>query len=119
MMKKLLLQRFFQRNKTTHYGVPERKQPSLAACILMDLLGYASFAIPFAGELFDIVWAPVSAAIFMRMFGGTRGLFGGIFNFIEELLPGLDFIPTFTITWFLTYYKKAKTNRTIIIQNAR
>lgn len=75
------------------------KQPSLFLCILMDVIGYASYGIPVFGEVTDIVWAPVSAFIFYRMFGGWRGAFGGLFNFTEELLPGLDFIPTFTIIW--------------------
>jgi hypothetical protein len=26
---------------------------------------------------------------------------GGIFNFVEELLPGTDFIPSFTIMWLM------------------
>lgn len=117
-MKQMLLQRLFSFGKHNRY-VPQRKQPSLALCILMDLVGYASFAVPVLGEVIDVAWAPISAAIFMRMFGGTKGLFGGIFNFVEELLPGLDFIPTFTITWFLSYYRKGKQSRTIIIPNAR
>jgi hypothetical protein len=65
----------------------------------MDLLGYASYTVPVLGELSDIVWAPVSAIIFFICFGGWKGAFGGIFNFIEEILPGMDFIPSFTITW--------------------
>jgi len=32
----------------------------------------------------------------------------GVFNFIEELMPGLDFIPTFTIMWLIQYFKKEK-----------
>lgn len=86
----------------------QRPLPPLALCLLMDMLGCASYALPFVGELFDIVWAPISAVIFWRMFGGARGLFGGSLNFLEELLPGLDIIPTFTITWFLQYYKRNK-----------
>jgi hypothetical protein len=117
-MKKLLLGRLLRRNSQRGAGL-QSKQPSLALCILMDLIGYASFAIPFLGEVIDIAWAPLSAAIFMRMFGGSRGLFGGIFNFIEELMPGLDFIPTFTITWLIGYFRKAKQRQTIIIHNAR
>ncbi|HEY1165811.1 MAG TPA: hypothetical protein VGE90_11610 [Chitinophaga sp.] len=35
------------------------------------------------------------------MFGGTLGTFGSLFNFMEELFPGLDFIPTFTLSWVL------------------
>lgn len=79
--------------------VQQKKAPSLAFCIVMDLLGYATFALPFFGEFLDILWAPISAMIFYRTFGGWKGAFGGIFNFIEEILPGLDFIPTFTLTW--------------------
>jgi len=91
--------------------VPQAQKPlpSLAACIVMDLIGYASFGIPVLGEFLDLVWAPLSAFIFWRMFGGARGMLGGAFNFIEELMPGLDFIPTFTITWFIQYAKRKKT----------
>jgi hypothetical protein len=67
----------------------------------MDLIGYASYGIPVLGEFADIIWAPVSALIFFISFGGWKGALGGIGNFIEELLPGTDFIPSFTIMWFL------------------
>lgn len=79
-----------------------QKSPSLLFCILMDAVGYLSFAIPGVGELIDVAWAPISAAIFARTFGGKQGMVGGIFNFIEELMPGMDFIPSFTIMWFMT-----------------
>lgn len=78
----------------------ERKfTPALWACIFMDLLGCASYAVPILGEVSDVIWAPISAIIFYRMFGGSVGSFGSVFNFMEELFPGLDFIPTFTISW--------------------
>jgi hypothetical protein len=118
-MIRLLLNRLLGRNKKTAAMLAERKQPTLGACIVMDLLGYATFALPFVGEVFDVIWAPMSAMIFMRMFGGAKGVFGGIFNFIEELLPGLDFIPTFTIAWMLQNFRKPKTANTIIIANSR
>ncbi len=35
------------------------------------------------------------------MFGKKFGVMGGVFSFIEELIPGIDFIPTFTIAWFI------------------
>jgi len=76
-----------------------KKPATLFFCLAMDLIGYASYIFPFAGELIDIVWAPISGLIFYRTFGGWKGAFGGLFNFAEELLPGLDFIPSFTITW--------------------
>ena len=72
----------------------------------MDLIGYATYAIPFLGEFADIIWAPISAIIFFISFGGWKGALGGIGNFIEEILPGTDFIPSFTIMWFLQNYKR-------------
>ncbi len=76
-----------------------KKSPSLMFCIAMDLIGMSTFLLPGLGEYGDILWAPISAIIFFRSFGGRKGLLGGIFNFIEEALPFLDFIPTFTIAW--------------------
>ena len=35
------------------------------------------------------------------MFGKKLGVFGGMFSFIEELIPGIDFIPTFSIAWYM------------------
>ena len=74
-------------------------QGSLFFCLLMDAIGYATYAIPFLGELGDLVWAPVSAVLFFKTFGGWKGAFGGVFSLVEELLPGTDFIPTFTLMW--------------------
>ena len=81
----------------------------------MDLIGYATYAIPGIGEFGDIIWAPVSALIFYKTFGGWKGAFGGLFNFIEEILPGTDFIPSFTIMWFLQRTKKPQPLQTINI----
>lgn len=83
-----------------------KKQPSLLFCVMMDLIGCATYAIPGLGEFGDIIWAPISGIIFFITFGGWKGAFGGMFNFIEELLPGTDFIPSFTIMWFLQRMKK-------------
>ena len=74
---------------------------SLAFCLVMDIIGYATYAIPVLGEFGDIIWAPISGLIFFITFGGWKGAFGGVFNFVEELLPGLDFIPSFTIMWYI------------------
>ncbi|MFT3702209.1 MAG: hypothetical protein QM802_07560 [Agriterribacter sp.] len=83
-----------------------KKQPSLFICLLMDALGFATYALPGLGEFADIVWAPVSGFIFYKLFGGWKGAIGGVFNFIEEIFPGLDFIPSFTIMWFMRSYNK-------------
>jgi hypothetical protein len=102
------MKKLFFKNKQTDVTVVQESMPSLALCLIMDLLGYASFAIPILGELLDIVWAPVSAIIFWRIFGFRKGFAGGMFSFFEELMPGLDFIPTFTINWFLVYFRRNK-----------
>lgn len=70
----------------------------------MDVAGLASYSIPVVGELADAVWAPVSAIIFLFVFGGRKGMAGSIFNFIEEFLPGTDFIPSFTLMWLWQYF---------------
>ncbi len=82
------------------------QKPSLLFCIIMDVLGCASYLIPFLGEWFDVAFAPISAIIYFIAFKGMRGMVGGTLNFLEELLPGTDIIPTFTITWLLMRYSK-------------
>ncbi len=67
----------------------------------MDIIGYATYSIPVLGEVGDALWAPVSAIIFYISFGGWKGGFGAIFNFVEEILPGTDFIPSFTMMWLV------------------
>jgi hypothetical protein len=76
------------------------KQPSLFFCILMDFIGYFTYALPVLGEFGDLVWAPLSAYIFYNTFGAGKAVIGSVVNFIEEALPFTDFIPTFTIMWF-------------------
>lgn len=80
---------------------PTKPLPSLSFCIVMDLIGYASFSIPFIGEFSDVVWAPLSAFIFLKTFGGRFGQIGSVLNFLEEVLPFTDVIPSFTISYFL------------------
>jgi hypothetical protein len=71
--------------------------PNLKTCLILDVIGCLSYIIPPFGP----VWAIISGIIFYLMFGKKFGLFGGIFSFLEELIPGVDFIPTFTIAWFM------------------
>ncbi len=107
------MKRLFLKNSTLVSAPSTKPLPSLATCILMDLIGYISYGIPILGEVIDLAWAPISALIFMKLFGFKKGFFGGMFNFVEELLPGFDFIPTFTITWCIYYFKKEKQTFTI------
>ena len=84
------------------------KLPPLALCIAMDLIGVATYALPIMGEWGDLIWAPLSAFIFYRTFGGMTGAIGSMVNLVEEILPGSDIIPTFTIGYFYTKYKIRK-----------
>ncbi len=70
-------------------------------CILMDLIGMATYFIPAFAEFGDIIWAPISGFLFYIMFGGRFGMIGGVLNFLEEIIPFTDFIPSFTIAWFI------------------
>lgn len=82
--------------------------PSLIFCVLLDLTGMASYALPGLGEFADLIWAPVSALLFYKMFGGRFGLTGAVLNFIEESLPATDVIPSFTIAWMIRYFQQHK-----------
>lgn len=77
------------------------KLPALWLCILLDIIGMLSFSIPFVGEFSDVIWAPLSGLLYMKLFGGKMGMYGGIFSMVEEFLPGTDIIPTFTISYFM------------------
>jgi len=89
----------------------KKKLPNLKLCILLDAIGCLSYSVPFLGEFSDIIWAPLSGFIFYFLFGKTLGAVGGIFSFIEELLPGIDFIPTFTISYFIRKRETAKNKK--------
>ena len=82
----------------------KRKLPSLKTCIILDLIGCFSYIIlPFGP-----IWAVISGIFFYFLFGRKFGLFGGIFSFVEELFPVIDFIPTFTIAWVIRKYEIEK-----------
>jgi hypothetical protein len=86
----------------------KKRLPSLSLCIFLDLIGCTSYMLPFFGEAEDLVWAPISGIIFYLLFGKRFGLLGGIFSFLEEISPGLDFIPTFTIAWLIRRHENKK-----------
>jgi hypothetical protein len=78
--------------------------PNLKACIILDVIGCLSYIVP----IFGPVWAIISGIIFYFMFGKKLGAFGGVFSFLEELIPGVDLIPTFTIAWLIRKYEFEK-----------
>lgn len=84
------------------------KYKKLALSILFDAVGYVSFLIPGIGEFTDIVWAPASAYLMIKLYKGKKGKIAAAVSFIEEAIPGLDIIPTFTLMWLYTYVFKGK-----------
>lgn len=78
----------------------------LIAALAIDGMGLLSYLIPGIGEMFDAVWAPISAILVYYMFG--RKLSWAGFTFVEELAPFADVIPSATIAWFFYYYKSDK-----------
>lgn len=71
------------------------KSKKLLLGIVFDAIGMITFI--------DIIWAPFSGFLMTRMYAGRNGRVAGVFSFIEEILPGFDIIPSFTIMWFYTY----------------
>ena len=75
------------------------KKQKLLLGILFDLIGMLSYVFPLA----DVVWAPLSAFLMIKMYKGNVGKIGGLVSFLEEAIPGLDFFPSFTLTWCFVY----------------
>lgn len=71
------------------------KYKKLGLSLVFDAIGMLTFI--------DIIWAPASGYLMSKMYKGTKGKIAGAVSFIEEIIPGFDIIPTFTIMWFLTY----------------
>lgn len=89
------------------------KQRNLFLGILFDLIGMLTYLIPFLWEFADTVWAPLSGILLAIMYKGAIGKIGGVMEFLEELLPFTDFIPTYTLTWIYTYVIKNQENENI------
>ncbi|WP_339660837.1 hypothetical protein [uncultured Polaribacter sp.] len=85
----------------------DKKYKKLILSIVLDAIGFITI-IPF-----DIFWAPVSGFIMTKMYKGNKGKIAGFISFSEEIIPGIDVIPTFTIMWIYTYViKKEDLNKT-------
>lgn len=82
------------------------KNAKLILSIIFDAIGMLSYVVPILAEATDVIWAPVSGLLLTAMYKGATGKVAGIVGFIEEAIPGLDFIPTFTLTWLYTYVIK-------------
>lgn len=76
------------------------KSKKLLIGLLFDALGYVSYIFP----PFDFIWAPLSAYLMSKMYAGTKGKIAAAFSFVEEALPLVDFIPSFSVMWFYSFY---------------
>ncbi|MDH7445814.1 hypothetical protein [Aquimarina sp. 2201CG14-23] len=94
----------------------KEKHKKLGLSILFDIIGVvtSSYVIPIIGDVGDVIWAPLAAILMTRMYKGNVGKAAGVFTFIEEAIPGLDVIPTFTIMWVYTYVFKKQSIKDII-----
>lgn len=84
--------------------------------LLIDAFGMitSSWVLPVIGDFADVVWAPLSAWLMTRFYKGNAGKVAGVVTFIEEIIPGLDIIPSFTLMWLYTYvFQKSKLSKVI------
>lgn len=87
------------------------KNKKLLLGLLFDGCGYISYVFP----PFDFLWAPLSAYLMTRLYKGTSGKVAAAISFVEEALPFVDFIPSFTLMWIYTYvFGKKETNKKVI-----
>lgn len=92
----------------------KEKYKKLGLSLLFDGIGMISYIVPGVLEFMDIVWAPLAGWLMTRMYKGNIGKAAGVFTFVEEALPGLDIVPTFTIMWMYTYVIKKEKVKEII-----
>lgn len=82
------------------------KNRNLILGIVFDAIGMISFTIPYLGEFSDVVWAPMAGFLMTWMYKGNVGKVGGVFTFLEEIIPFTDIVPSFTLVWIYNYWVK-------------
>jgi hypothetical protein len=95
------------------------KNKLLIRGIIYDAIGMVTYTIPVAGPFLDLLWAPYAAKKMSEMYHGKKGKIASILVFIEEILPGTDIIPTFTLMWLYTFVwskEKSANPQEIIIE---
>lgn len=95
------------------------KSKLLIRGIIYDAIGMVTYLIPVAGPFLDLLWAPYAAKKMSEMYSGRKGKIASILVFIEEILPGTDIIPTFTLMWLYTFVwssEKSANPKEIIIE---
>lgn len=96
--------------------IKEKKYKLLLLGLFFDGIGMLSLLMPGIGEFTDLIWAPIAGWLMTRMYKGNPGKIAGLIAFIEEIVPGLDVIPSFTLMWLYTYIFK-RDNRFSIEEN--
>lgn len=82
------------------------KNKLLVKGLVYDALGMATMAVPVVGPFLDFLWAPYAAKRMQEMYPGKKGKLASVLVFLEEILPGTDIIPTFTLMWLYTFVWK-------------
>ena len=93
--------------------INKKKYKLLVFGLLLDGIGMLSLLMPGIGEFTDLIWAPVAGWLMTRMYKGNPGKIAGLIAFIEEIVPGLDIIPSFTLMWLYTYIFKGNNSVSI------
>lgn len=84
--------------------------------LVYDLAGMATVAIPLVGPFLDLLWAPYAAKKMSEMYPGRKGKLASVLVFLEEILPGTDIIPTFTLMYLYTYVWKKEPLQAQVIE---
>ena len=93
------------------------KNKLLVKGLMYDAIGMATYAVPVVGPFLDLLWAPYAAKKIKEMYPGNTGKIASVLVFIEEILPGTDIIPTFTLMWLYNFvWKKDAVKDEIIIE---
>jgi len=79
---------------------------ALLICLSLDIIEYPLpiLMAPFSGDILDLIGVAISVYLF-----GITG-----FIAIVELIPGIDILPTFTVTWLLWYSLKRRKAQIIL-----
>ncbi len=86
----------------------DKKYRKLLIGLLLDGIGMLTLLLPGLGEFLDLLWAPMAGWFMTRLYPGRKGQVAAVVAFLEELLPGLDIIPSFTLMWVYTYLLSRK-----------
>lgn len=92
------------------------KKKLLVQGLVYDAIGMATYAVPFVGPFLDLLWAPYAAKKMRQMYSGKKGKLASVLVFLEEILPGTDIIPTFTLMWLYTFVWNKETANDVVLE---